>query len=450
MEPAMNDWVHKLELLLQAYPPRLLRRCRVIGALFVAEFDFAAYFDQFELSEAVRPYFVIRTRMQTDGTTNYVLTRLPMGARFAPGVAQLVTWVVIAPLLQLEGVVVDTMIDNVRIAATTPEAFLKAVRLFLDRVATANLTLNDAEMWNADRHNDSVLLQKWAVAGRPYNFLGKRYLDATVANAPRTVDKLRAAWERYCAPGVSPVTARQFASLIGLALWMAHTVGVELWALHTLLRAYGRMLRLATSWESPVRVDSPAVHEQLSSLVLRLVANVPVALPVVSAPSLRNGDYDACVIVDASASGWGAYVQWPATGKVWLLRQRWATAIQHSAHAEPRALLEALRWIRASCRGARVAVVTDHASLASGQRRWISAFGGFSTSYWLNACYAELYGNGSGEVFVVPGDQNPADAPSRDLTATTALDAHEVGFAFPPIEGFSHPYLTSTRPEEMV
>ena len=71
------------------------------------------------------------------------LTRLPMGAKFSPSIAQLTTWIICEPLLEIQGVKVSTMIDNVRILADNRERFVKAVRLFMRRAAEASMPLNE-------------------------------------------------------------------------------------------------------------------------------------------------------------------------------------------------------------------------------------------------------------------------------------------------------------------
>src|SRR5258708_4604207 len=79
-------------------------------------------------------FLAIRVRAASGADAFFRLTRLPMGASWAPGVAQTVTWVLVEPLLDAmrdgRHVVVDTMIDNVRIAAAEADTFLWAVHTF--------------------------------------------------------------------------------------------------------------------------------------------------------------------------------------------------------------------------------------------------------------------------------------------------------------------------------
>lgn len=73
------------------------------------------------------------------------LTRLPMGAQYAPAKAQYLTSALMRPLMRMERVKVFTMIDNVRIAARNRETFLEAVRCFLRRCQAAGVRLNDLD-----------------------------------------------------------------------------------------------------------------------------------------------------------------------------------------------------------------------------------------------------------------------------------------------------------------
>ena len=99
---------------------------------------------------------------------------------------------------------------------------------------------------------------------------------------------------------------------------------------------------------------------------------------------------------------------WPSTGFV------------HSAHAEPKAATEVLRYLKqrnAITATSHVAIITDHRAMVSGQRQYRSGYKGFSTSGPLNEFFSELYDNTltRRDVFYVEGELNPADGPSREV-----------------------------------
>jgi hypothetical protein len=176
---------------------------------------------------------------------------MPMGATFAPSVAQAVTSTLVYPLLGIEGVRVDTMIDNVRIVADSKLAFIRALRLFLERAGAAGVTLNDVATLQG---TDDQLAERFRISDAPRIFLGEKYVGDTVSNADRLVEKLRGALDerrRQRDLAELPYSARHFASLIGLMLFMAHTVDVPLSGYHTLLRACAKIINASTGWDQP-------------------------------------------------------------------------------------------------------------------------------------------------------------------------------------------------------
>lgn len=449
-EPIINATCDRQQIYKVHYPSRLERRARARGARFEAELDFAAYFDQFELSPDVYSWFVLRAKSPVGGDSLFALTRLPMGVTFAPSVAQSVTSVLVMPLLAMEGIRVDTCIDNIRIVAEEPQQFATAMQVLLQRIELANVTLNDAQIWKV---SEAELLQKCAVTTAPRVFLGERYIGDTISNSESNVEKLQQALERFEeGSGDTVYTMRNFASLIGLILFMAHTINVDLADYHTLLRAYGKIISDAAGWDYACTISSEAVIEQLRALAQRIIANPLIPLPVIEPPSRDLEDYDAAIEVDASGSAWGAIVRIRESQHVFTLQQRWTVSMLHSARAEPTAAMMAIQWVRRHIgREAKVAVITDHIAMAAGQRRWNSRYGGFSSSgYHLNEFYRELYRNGGGEVFYVEGELNRADGISRDPKAPFVLKVEEADLTFRDLGLVAHPFEQLERKQYQV
>jgi hypothetical protein len=71
-------------LLPMNYPNRLQIRQNVINRKYRVEFDFSSFFDQFPIVHT--NYFVVKINKKL-----FKLKKMPMGARFAPGVAQTIT-----------------------------------------------------------------------------------------------------------------------------------------------------------------------------------------------------------------------------------------------------------------------------------------------------------------------------------------------------------------------
>jgi len=355
------------------------------------------------------------------------------------------------PLVKMDGVLVDTMIDNVRIVATSKVAFVRAVRTFLERVRVANITLNEAAEWEGLTDDD--LAHRCAVTDAPRIFLGEKYVRDTVCNSDAAVEKLIAARDRYIRrvdpedPEAPQYSRRNFASFVGLMLYMAHTVDVPLTGLHTLLRAYGEIISGTNDWDASCVISSDAVDRQVLDLAATLIRNEPVPLPVLRPPELELEAYDVAIEVDASLSAWGAIVRFNRTGRTFALQQRWSAPVSHSAHAEPKAARRALQWARAQpgCANARIAVITDHVAMATGQRRWYASYGGFSTSFFLNGFFEELYDHGGGEIFHIDGVFNRADQLSRDPRAPLTMAVREVDVVFTDLRSLRHPHREIPR-----
>lgn len=447
-EPYVNrscKWEDHLTEL--CYPYRLERRSQVLDTSYVAEFDFSAYFDQIGLHPDVRSHFVVRPRCCEQ---RYVLTRLPMGATFAPGVAQTITWMICFPLHDIDGVVVSTMLDNVRIAASNATSFVRAVRLFIERCDSAGIVINDRDRWNV--HDDEIARIGRLQHAGPFTFLGECYEGNTVRNTDANLAKLAAAMQRMrdIHDGSRPdtFTLRQFAALVGLICWLAHTIDFGLWRMFPLLRARSNLVRSMGSddhprWDEPLKLQH-SVRRYLEDACSVILRNEPSTLRPLVQPGSSNQDYDLVIIVDASQHGWGAYVLYQE--RIYEVRKGWSCLMPRSAHAEPRAATQALQWAKENLgfKAGNVAIVTDHEALVKGQRRWWSAHGGFSSSYYLNAFYAELYSIGLNyrlDVFFVQGHLNPADGPSRANTIKQELRYRVLtDFCFPDVSAFANPF----------
>ncbi|PHR97720.1 MAG: hypothetical protein COA68_12285 [Oceanobacter sp.] len=435
-EPSSNPFFAASGLLQQRYPSRLQRRARARGHPWAHEVDCSAYFDQFFLAPSVQEYYVIKVRTPS-GPKLYVLTRLPMGATFAPGVAQAVTWVVAFSLLGRPGVHVDTMIDNIRVVAETRDLLVAALSELQLRLAKVGITTNDG-------FGHCVVDSVIGSAPSEYTFLGEQYFPTgEVANTAKNLEKLGLALQRLTDD--SNVTYRQFASILGLLTWLAHTVNVPMCQHVGLLRAYSRIAAAGGGRWDDTATLAPSVIDKVLRLAAAVLPNTPVPLPSLRPPSFAEADYDAVAYTDASASGWGAVVLDPATGRTLALQQHWTQALHHSATAEPLAVARLLDWAKE--RGLRrIAIVTDHIALATGQRRWWSNYGGFSTAHALNEAFLRLPVP-EGHIFYLPGSENPADALSRDVSSRSyALVERRSNVRLPALGRSWHPYSSDDRP----
>ena len=92
-----------------------------------------------------------------------------------------------------------------------------------------------------------------------------------------------------------------------------------------------------------------------------------------------------------------------------------------------------------------VAIVTDHAAMVLGQRRWKTATGGYG---WGSALNDLFFSVPTAQFFFVQGSLNPADGPSR--STEQGDEFVEVDFLFPQLETFEHPYLQEESKENFM
>ena len=443
-EPANNSVIDKSSLPPLAYPSRLERRTLIADKRFVAQFDFSAWYDQIQLGIDVRDCFAIRTResINVSGieTNTFFLTREPMGSSHSAHVAQTLTWAILEPILAMD-VTVCTMIDNVLIASDSADAFATAVQMFVARCRQFGATLNDADSIPSTRA-DVIAWGRRNVADG-ITFLGETHRAGTVCNTARNIEKMRAAFERIqraLNDRSYIVTKRNLAAAVSLSLFLAHTLQIPLCKHYELLRLFGRLESSTIAWDDPYPVTPQAVNT-VGAIVGPILANIPVRPTATPLPCVANVNYDILIVVDASKTGFGAYVQ--VGDRLFVLRSGWRNLIQHSAWAEPLAAREVLAWVRNSL-GAkgRTAIVTDHIAMALGQRRPLSGNAGFSKAYHLNAFFADLYATGDEcQVFFVEGEKNPADGPSRSCRIKDAMTVTEIADSFiSPLSTFWHPY----------
>jgi hypothetical protein len=203
-EPRLNTCAKKEGMTQLRYPSRKERRAEMREAEAAVTMDFAAFFDQIELDVSVRACFVVRVATAT-GHELYVLTKLPMGATFAPFVAQVITWALLVKVPV--SVSPSTMIDNVRLAARNKGVLMPPLREYLQVLKSAGITLNDAQLWDAVREGGDVSTTP------DFVFLGEQYAKGTIANTSTNVEKLAKVLVRMREPHY---TKRHFASMIGL------------------------------------------------------------------------------------------------------------------------------------------------------------------------------------------------------------------------------------------
>ena len=307
--------------------------------MFFKEFDFAAFFDQINLEENVRSYFVIRV-----GNETYDLTRVPMGSSFSAHTAQVVTWSLLEALLteeQYSDVEISTMLDNVAFASNNKETLNSAIDKFLTRCQEAGVTLNDNPIVG-DKHAE-MAAKNATQADNTTTFLGEEFYmnpqdtkRGYVRNRQKNVAKLREAYTRLQA-GITPehentttnevgsptrpqITTRQFISCISLVLWMAHTISKPLYTMHDILALYSKLIRIGgNDYDKPIQItgqDVATIGRCIGTLLQNEWAKIPTYEPT-SFVNLANSSGGGCLRCPARCAAYPEYI--PAgIGCCWL------------------------------------------------------------------------------------------------------------------------------------
>lgn len=262
-----------------------------------------------------------------------------------------------------------------------------------------------------------------------------------ISNSDKLVRKLTLSVQRI-EDNMERITRREVAAVVGLMLFMAHTLNIDLAFHHGLMRAYANMFSGVREWDAVATELTPTFRANIRALACPLLANAPVVITAPRPPSFDRSRYDAVAIFDACQNAWAARIWLRSSGKVLRVLKAFSAPLKHSAHAEPTAAKELCKWLRWSHpEVARLALVTDHSALAQGQRRWWSGYCGFSTAFPLNEAFKAI--NGFAEVFHVDGVENICDGDSRSRQAALAsrLVCHEVSEMAPELLTFRHPWL---------
>lgn len=422
-EPRLNCTLSDAALPVLHYPSRVERRANL--RRFIVELDFAGYFDQFEMSPEVRSHYAFAS----DGAI-YQLTRMPMGARFAPGVAQLVTWLVAWGVTT--NVTTVTVIDNIRICSDSLPDLRRAYDLVVARAHRLGITINAHDFPTA---LPARSLGEQLTLSKGHIFVG------ICENHRNNLTEVKSRLEQ----ADRPFSRRQLAAAFGLAYYCGSIfdsdVSLRLCANFDLLRAYSNFFAEPTGWDTIA--TAPTLRQLLALYIADVLRHDPMPSP--SAPTAPPAyptlsHFDAICVVDACSSGWAAYVITAST--CCLVQQSFERVMKYSAHAEPLAASKALAWIKATIPAVRrVALVSDHAALASAQRR-PGGGGGHSNAFFLNSALAAAYQKFDDcQIYHIPGEANPADLPSRS-TDSLSLIARPATFSLPP-DGITHPYTNS-------
>lgn len=372
---------------------------------YMAAFDFAAYYDQFEYDPQVRNFFVfnVTRRNPVSKETELVTVRakkLTMGQRQACEVAQTAT----NALLDFDHKsATESIIDNVIFVHDSADTVRRDAAKFVERCRAANVTLNDQ-----DKSLDEVVCTQAVWGGICLNLSTKE-----VSLSEKTLEKLRISWSNR-----GNWTWRQLAAHIGLLFWSWGILEVPMADYFPLLRfisAMGNKLQESPDlWDDEATVWDSAVSP-LTDWTLLCLQNTPRLVP-----KRRKAEWIAAV--DASSWGFG-YIAFNTRtleirchGEPWSFAQRRAHGdkFRRSTFAEPQGLVCSMcHLLKPSDPERTVRIGTDNVVSR------ISYDKGFNShSFDINQCVRRLkalFPEHTFETVQIPGEINDrlADAFSR-------------------------------------
>ena len=362
------------------------------------EFDFASYFEMFEMHENVRPFFCFATDHGW-----FRNRRMPTGATFSSAVATSTTRLLLSGLEHPE-VKIRHNIDNVRMAGPRQHVLELATR-FVERCNAVGVVINDM----ADDDTRTVREQLEAMYVTMNDFHGDvaDYTRKTLQARPRQIERLRE-WTRRVLDG--PASYRDYFSAYCTAMHVAEVQGIPRTShleVHNFYRACARQLAVHPAlWDRTMHRIAP--KSAIKQYLERCSRNAPGKVSLMEHPK-------GVVFVDASAVGWGCVQvihgqvlkseghQWPTD-----------TTAQSSVVSEPLALQMATKHIHPEITLHGYVLVTDHLPIAEAFRKGASPNAGYSQC--VRALTQEI---ALKDVRYIEGKKNCADGLSRGSSLDT-------------------------------
>jgi hypothetical protein len=357
------------------------RHNAVLKGKFVADLDFAAYFDQFLLAEEVRDFFAFDT-----GDRWFRMKVLAMGLKHSVRVAHATT-------LQLlnfkvgKSVHVEPYIDNIRVVGETREEVISVVAEILMRCAKCGVTVNEVnvkEIAGPDERRIATLLATQLVKSEG-DWLGETYdyVNKTVAMSTKTREKMeRVFTDRN-------MTFRQVIANFAMLIYATRTYNLSLSTYFAARRAHSLLSRLLGErpelWDRQAIDFCPHVVRNIQQWKNDLLASKPRTIRKEEKPTM-------CLITDACEVGWAAYFR-DSTGREYHHAEKWSQLdhakgfTAHSAQAEPEGAYRGIcRFIKPNTDAVLLHGSDSKTAIAIAAR-------GFSNSFFANTVASRLHRN---------------------------------------------------------
>ena len=281
-EPWINAIISHAMLQGIKLPTRAEIRKFLFGHNSATTLDAAAFYDQFQLSESVRAFFVFEYNGK-----QYALNVLPMGFRPAADIAHLTAQALLDITQQQYS---RAYIDN--FIFTGPNQ-AQDVQRFLSACKDVNLILNELDDYTWHEKLSSV---KFDFIGESYDLSG----SGTKKSTDKTLAKLKLAAQ---AVHRTDLTAKEVAAIFGIAIYASSTCDVSLAEVFTPMRYLSHLGLTTVDWSAPALPIDLNTRKNLAEWLNILINTTP--RPIYS-PTPTSHDVE--IQVDASCYGWGAVV----------------------------------------------------------------------------------------------------------------------------------------------
>ena len=394
--------------------PSKIEVCEAVhaGDWFIA-LDFAAYYDQFELSHEVsnRMCFAHNGKL-------YKLRTLPMGQRHAVEIANAATQRVLD--FPKKSNKTMSIIDNV-IFVGDKEAVISDAYNFIQRCKAVNATLNEVDTTTATMNDVAALAQQsgdWA--GVHFDLRTK-----SVKLTEKSVNKTKTSWSNQ-----TLWSWRDYAAHMGLLFWAWRILDISVAEFFDVLRFNSQLGAFLTSRQPPQRADGSYPKNRWWDVPAQLPQHVLTVLAKWTQQVLLNErrvvqkktTEDLWIEVDSSAIGYGYVSLNRNTQELFSWGAAWDGGdirihggnLKKSTYSEPLGLRRCIRHALARNPGVRqIAVGTDNTVTEASYKRGFNSHS-FHINRQVMLHEREFPSNTFRFRFVyVPGVEMLGDAPSR-------------------------------------
>jgi hypothetical protein len=407
---AYNDTFGKDTLIGVELPRPKLLPDSVHHGKFAICMDFAAWFDQFPLSEAEKPFHGFQHEGQW-----YRLCRLPMGQRQSVDVAHTATELIMAFALPA-GVRTDVYIDNVRFLGDDPEAVKAAARQFVQRARTVRATINEVSAEDdVEAKLAELLHQRGEFLGVEFDYVSKRVRVG--AKAAAKLSLMRSVFRE-----ADTVTHRHFMSIFGLLFYALQVTRAPAYHRYYALREYSDVARRLQAdpglLEAQYRCP-PARYSIIMEWVDEVDRNAWWGVRLRHDPTQPR----FALVTDASGWGWGAILLDTVNLDVLHAAQRWHhdwSGRRKSSWSEAEGIARALGHFFPTGTSESITILSDSSAAVGAYNK------GRSSQYAMNRAVTaarQACPNAAATAVHIPGERNPADPLSRGKQLGTGAQA---------------------------